>query len=406
MAFGAIAVAATLLAGCASGGGGGGGGGGSGSGKPSQYVLGASLILSTSQSTSGQQFNEGINTAIGLINSTGGIDGAKAVVKEEDMQGTAQGAVSAFNELKSVYGVQALIQSTSAGVLASAPIANSSKILMLNPGGFSPVLTGLGPQLVSVLPNLTNDIAALAPYLYTTKGYRRLVVYGEDDALGTGTGAAMQKAWQKLGGTYLGTYLEDSTSESHNAVINQIKSKNPDIVLVICAATQFSTFVTQAKQLGLTAQLAATSLSTGVGPIAAGSAINNMYYSEPAIAVDPSTNKLAAEYVKEFNKLYPNQTALPYTLPIVISNFNAVWVWKTAIEYLNAHNEAYNGANLRSAISAIKTFALPSGNLTISSGGTVSTPVGIYQWVGPPVSAALGDKDVLIKTLSLAELGH
>jgi ABC-type branched-subunit amino acid transport system substrate-binding protein len=374
-------------------------------GNPSQYTLGASLILSTSQSSSGDQFNEGINTAIGLINSTGGIDGVKAAVKEEDMMGTAQGAVAAFNELKSVYGVQALIQSTSAGVLASAPIANSSKILMLNPGGFSPVLTGLGPYLVSVLPNLTNDIAALAPFLYG-KGYRRLAVYGEDDALGTGTGSAMQKAWQKLGGSYVGTYLEDSTSQSHNAVINQIKSKNPDIVLVICAATQFSTFVVQAKQLGLKAQLAATSLSTGVGPIAAGSGINNMYYSEPAIAVHPSTDKLAAQYVKEFNKLYPHQVALPYTLPIVISAFNAVWVWRTAIEYLNAHKESYSGANLRTAIGKIKTFALPSGSLTISSGGTVSTPVGIYQWVGPPVSAALGDKSVLVKTLSLSELRH
>jgi branched-chain amino acid transport system substrate-binding protein len=370
--------------------------------KPSAYVIGGSLILSTDAATVGQQFEYGIKTELALINKAGGIDGVPVKAAYQDMHLTAAGGVAAFNELTSVDHVQALIQSTSAGTKASAPLATKDHVVMFNPGGVSPNLGGLSPYLFDTIPNLTNEIKAIVPYL-RAKGYSRIVLYGQDDDLGTGAAAYLSKLWRESGGHYLGTYLESATTVDHSAVINEIRSKNPQVIFVVANAGQGGTFVSQARQLGLNQPLVGTDDSFGDVTMyaMAGTAANGMIDTAPDLTLS-QTNPLAVAYQKEYEKLFPRNLYAPSN-EYSVTNADAVTVWADGIRYLVAHHEAYTGKNLRAAIVKIASFNTPSGLVKFLGNGEEQSAINLWKYVGPP-SKTKGDHPVLIKTFSLKSI--
>jgi branched-chain amino acid transport system substrate-binding protein len=359
---------ASLLAACGSSSGGGGS-------APSSYSLGAAFPLSGEAVTVGDDFQRGSTVALKLVNAAGGIDGKKLSIDYADNQLTAQGGVTSFDTLTSVHGVQALIQTSSAAVTSSAPLATRSKVLMLNPGAEDPDIQNLSPYIVSDIPSIKYEINDMLPYLYS-HGYRRMVMYGEGDSLGQTSGTAVNAEWTKLGGTYLGTYLEPISVVDHSSVISKIKSLNPDIVYLICGGTQAGTFIQQARAEGLKVQMAGASpLQTGgVLPVsgAAADGILDTAVTAPLSASNPAATK----YETEFQKLYPTQQASNI---YSIYAYDAVMMYVTAAKYLVSHKISYNGTNLRDAMLKIKNFTVASGSITIESDGSSTGTVTLYK---------------------------
>jgi branched-chain amino acid transport system substrate-binding protein len=346
--------------------------------KPSSYTLGAALGLSGAVALSGADFQRGAEAAVTEINNSGGIDGVPVKVQFFDNLNTAAASVSAITEFHSVYGLQATIMFGSPGVLATAPLATKYKMLMLNPGAGSPTLIGLSPFLFSNITNFRSEADAMLPYL-KSQGFSRMVVYGQNDAFGTGSAAYIQPAWAKLGGTYLGTELEDPATVDHAAVIAKIRSLNPDIIYLTMGTRFGGTFVQQAGQLGLKVQIASwAALQAGGFLPDAGKYAEGIIDSAPVIKLD-SSNPLSKSYLAAFTADFPTDD--PNNL-YSLTTYGAVFIYKDAIQEINKKGEAYNGDNLRKAISAIKTFQLPGGTTVFNPDGSSTTAITLSKIAG------------------------
>lgn len=365
--------AATLLLGgvaaCSAENSAGGGGGGGSSAKQSSYSLGAALPLSGAAASLGQFFEQGIATGVKQVNADGGIDGAKLNVYYQDNQLQAAASVAAMNELTSVHHAAAVIMTSSAGVTATAPIATRTNVLMMNPGGEDPTLQKLSPNLISNIPNVKTEVQVMLPYLWS-KGYRRMAMYAEGDALGATTTAVVKQVWTSLGGTFTGAEQEPISVVDHSSVIAKIKAQKPDVLYVLAGGDQAGTFIKQARQEGLNTQIAAASpLQSGDVVELAGAAANGILDSDvqqPLLASNPQ----AVAYQKAFASLYPGKS--PSNIYSVLGH-DAVLIYAQAAKYLITNKMPYNGANLAKAILKVKTFAVAGGSTTfLSDGSSVS----------------------------------
>lgn len=363
---------ASLLAACGSGSGGG------SAAAVSSYNLGAAFPLSGEAVTVGDDFQRGSTVAEKIVNAAGGIDGKKLNIYYADNMLTAQGGVTSFDTLTSVHKVQAVIQTSSASVTSSAPLATRDKVLMLNPGAEDPDIQDLSPYIVSDIPSISYEISDMLPYLYS-HGYRRMALYGEGDSLGQTSATAVSAEWKKLGGKYLGTFLEPITVVDHSSVISKIKSLKPDIVYIIAGGTQAGTFIQQSRAEGLSAQMAGASpLQTGGVLPVTGTAANGILDTAVTAPLSPS-NPAAEKYKSEFLKMYPGQD--PTNLYSIYA-YDAAMMYVTAAKYLVSHKISYSGTNLRNAMLKIRNFDVASGAIKIEPNGASTGTVTLYKIEG------------------------
>jgi len=342
--------------------------------KPSEYTIGAALPLSGSSAAVGVEFQSGIQTALDEINSAGGVDGVPLAARFLDNQSAAGPSVNDINLLNSL-GIQAVIMTSSAGVLATAPLATSYKMLMLNPAGSSPALIGVSPYLFSNITSIRAEADVLLPYL-RKQGLGRMVLYGQNDAFGSAAATYIKPLWEKLGGTFLSAELEDATAVDHAAEIAKIKASNPDIVYIAAATRQAGTFIQQSGQLGLHAQLAGFSgLQSGGVLDLAGQYGEGMLVSAPAVALDES-NPLSTSYRTTFTSAFPG--ADPTNVYSILAH-DAVLIYRDAIQQVDKDGKEYSGDNLRQAINTIKTFNVAGGTTVFNDDGSSSSAISLFK---------------------------
>jgi branched-chain amino acid transport system substrate-binding protein len=361
--------------------------------KPSSYSIGAALPLSGSAAATGADFQRGVQTAVDELNAGGGIGGVKVDLNIQDNLLTAAGSVTAMNQMLANGTTQAVIMTSSAGVTATAPLATKSKVLMMNPGGEDPTLQKLSPYLVSNIPNIATEINTMLPYL-KSKGYKRMAMYAEGDALGATTSAVAQAKWTSLGGTWLGSEQEPITVVDHSSVISKIKSENPDIIYVLAGGQQSGTFIKQARDQGLKTQMVgATPLNSGDLTTLAGDAAEGILDSTVAPALDTKGNSDAAAYSKQFLKKYPTED--PSNVYSIFGH-DAVMIWAQAALALQKSGTDYNGDNLLKQIQKTKTFKLAGGTTEIASDGSSLGAITFTQYTN--------GKFVPFKTVSAADV--
>jgi branched-chain amino acid transport system substrate-binding protein len=308
-----------------------------------------------------------VQTAVDELNAKGGIGGVKVNLNIQDNLLTAAGSVTAMNQMLAGGNTQAVIMTSSAGVTATAPLATKNKVLMMNPGGEDPTLQKLSPYLISNIPNIATEINTMLPYL-KSKGYKRMAMYAEGDALGATTSQVAEDKWKSLGGTWLGSEQEPITVVDHSSVISKIKSENPDIIYVLAGGQQSGTFIKQARDQGLKTQMVgATPLNSGDLSTLAGDAAEGILDSTVAPALDIKGNSDAAAYNKQFLKKYPTED--PSNVYSIFGH-DAVMIWAQAALALQKSGTDYSGDTLLKQIQKTKTFKLAGGTTEIAADGS------------------------------------
>ncbi len=221
--------------------------------EPDTITIGAILPLSGSAAPYGQNAQRGIDLAVSEVNASGGIDGKQVVVLYEDSKTEPKEAVSALEKLYNSNGVRYVIGDiNSTGLLAMAPIAERSKILLLSPGASNPKISDAGDYIFRNWHSDALEGQVGAAHALNALGWKTAAVLYVNAAYGAGLAETFREEFDRLGGKTIAyeAYPQDATNMREQ--ISKILAGNPDGLYLPGWPKEMAVALRQLKELGST----------------------------------------------------------------------------------------------------------------------------------------------------------
>lgn len=212
--------------------------------------IGAILPLTGQNSYIGQDMQEGIDLAVEEINSGGGIDNKLVKVIYEDSQGDPKIAISVFNKLKDIEGINLFVTTLSHVTLALASLAEESKTPMFTIA-VSPSILDAGEYTFINNFDGTQELGFLVDFIISNFEYKKLAIIAQNVEFGIQYKDVLEREWKEKDRTITAIELFDSSATDYRTQLTKIKNSNPDFVYVVGYSPQITRILVQAKELGI-----------------------------------------------------------------------------------------------------------------------------------------------------------
>ena len=228
------------------------------SGDSDEIVIGAIGPLSGAASTYGESVKNGAQIFLDKINSNGGIDGKQVVLKFEDDEADPTKAISAYDKLVNQDGVKFLLGPVTSGAAnAVGPNATADGIPMITPSGTETNLTTTGGEYVyrTCYIDATQG-EVIAKYSSENLGAKTMaVLYNKDSDYSTGIAEAAKAQFEANGGKVVEYVSYNEGDKDFSAQLTNIKSSNPDVLVLPDYYSVVPVIADQARKIGITSQL-------------------------------------------------------------------------------------------------------------------------------------------------------
>jgi branched-chain amino acid transport system substrate-binding protein len=209
---------------------------GGSSSTPSNGQLGGTINVGVIAALTGQffqfgaAFEQGAELAASVINSDGGILGAKLNVHPVDDGGDAVDAVTAARQLLAIDNVKAVIGPGGEDWQDVLPILNAAPMVTMAHIGTPAVLQGHFAYVFNVL-SLDSVTGAAMAYWAAQKGYHRIALAFDNTTNSQTLVPSLQHAAGLLGLTVVANPTLPSGVLSYEAQVQQILASKPDAIL-------------------------------------------------------------------------------------------------------------------------------------------------------------------------------
>lgn len=174
-----------------------------------------------------------IAIAIDEVNAAHGINGAPLQAIYEDGKCNGKDGANAAQKLVNIDGVKVIIGGfCSAESLASIPIVEQGKVVLLSPGSSSPELTGKSRFFFRDYPSDASQGQVLAHAAYTIKKWKKIVMIQEQTDYALGIYTSFSTNFEKLGGTKVVKEEFPTTATDFRSILTKLKSMKPDALLI------------------------------------------------------------------------------------------------------------------------------------------------------------------------------
>ena len=171
----------------------------------------------------------------------------------ENSQGTAEGAVEAFNKLTHQDGVSVILgPATSSATEAAFPIAQQNRVVAISSTAAARGLSAIGDFVFRTI--LTTDVLITSGIKITQAGlgYQKAeIIYDETDLFSADGAEVMSEALTANGVGVLTTETFQSGNTDFSEQLTRIKNLNPDTVFVSALPPDKPKILIQARQLGV-----------------------------------------------------------------------------------------------------------------------------------------------------------
>ncbi|MFA5001320.1 MAG: penicillin-binding protein activator [Candidatus Paceibacterota bacterium] len=273
--------------------------------------IGAILPLTGNNSSTGEAIREGLDIALGEINSK---KGQTIEMIYEDSQGDSVLAISAYNKLRNIDGVNYFVVSISGPVLAIAPQAEKDKVILLALGTASPKVTTAGDYIFrhNLLPQ--EEAQKIAKYLID-QGIKKIPVLVVKAEAGQSYYDFFKKEYETLGGEIMMTEWYEKGAKDYRTNLQKIKTLKAQLVLAFSYPQELALILNQAKENKMTNRWFTT--YAGVDPKMLEVAGQNAegiiftHYFNPDSG-RPEFLKFKDVYAQTYNKTMPPYAAMGY----------------------------------------------------------------------------------------------
>ena len=320
--------------------------------------IGVVLPVTGPLASTGELMNQGFELALGEINNAALSNTRLKFIIADDMS-TPEGAVDAFNKLIHAEGVSVILgPATSSATQAAFPIAQENQVVAISPTSGARGLSAIG-DFVFRIPLATNIVALKGvEATYAKLGYQRVAtMYDETDLFSTDRDKALQEAFTPIGIEVVATEVFQSGDTDFSAQLTRIKALNPDAIFVSALPPEKPGTLIQARQLGISAPIVMSSL-TSVEVEAAGAAAEGAITFIGWLSTDDTPGNQA--FVQNYNATFgvtPNVFAT--------ASYTSVYILAEAI--MNA--QSADAISIRDALANIQDFDTVLGKFSFNADG-------------------------------------
>jgi len=203
----------------------------------------------------GTSSREGTVLAVEEINAAGGLLGGRPIeLLVEDDQSRPDQASNAVTKLITQDGVVAVLgEVASSRSLAAAPVAQRYQVPMITPSSTNEQVTAVGDYIFRVCFIDPFQGEVLAKFAYNDLGARRIAILRDiQQDYSVGLTDAVTEHFQALGGEVVNTVSYSTGDADFRAVLTQIRSERPDVVVATGYYPEAAIIVRQARELGMT----------------------------------------------------------------------------------------------------------------------------------------------------------
>jgi branched-chain amino acid transport system substrate-binding protein len=336
----------------------------------SQLVIGAVLPLTGSAAVWGVNARRGIELALTELNAKR-TPRQRLTVIYEDSRSDSQSAVSALRKLIAADHVPAVVGDiASSSVLAMAPVAESSSVVLLSPGASNPKISDAGEFIFRNWQSDALEGRVDAEFAWADRHWRRVATLYVSNAYGTGLNEEFTRAYKALGGTVVAEESFDQGATDLRAQITRLRQQNFDALYMPGYPPEMALALKEMAELHLTAAVLSVQAFDDPEIIArAGVAANGVTFSVPR----PPDN--ADPIVASFRK---NYRARYHVDPGVCSDtgYDAIRLMAAAVDH-----GARTGDQIRAYLVGVKDFPGAAGPTTFDKHGDVARPFEFKQIV-------------------------
>jgi len=305
----------------------------------------------------GTSQNNGVQMAVEEINTDGGVLGKKIDLTVEDNM-TKQGETTTIaRKLISQDHVVAIIgEVASSKTLEAAPIAQAAKIPLIATAATNPKVTQTGDYVFRVC--FTDDFQAVVIARFVLEKLKQkniafMTDVKQDYSVGLTNIAKAYLA--KNGGNIVKEQSYSSGDKDFRAQLTDLKSANPDVIIITGYYPEASLIAKQARQFGIKATLVGGDGWDGSSLIpVGGKAIEGAFFSNHFSTEDKSP--LVQDFVKKYKQKY---NAVPDAFAAL--GYDATKLLADAIKRAGSTDPD----KIRAAIQDTEGFPGVSGKITI-----------------------------------------
>jgi branched-chain amino acid transport system substrate-binding protein len=354
--------------------------------------IGVITSLTGSQAAFGQAHKAGYQIAMEEINAKGGINGKPVELDTYDDQSKPDQAVQGVSKLVDQDHVKLILGSySSESTRAIVPVVTQKQIPLIIPTAVADNVIETGSQWVFRLCAGSGAYArATLDFLKNNGDPKTLAIIYENTNFGQANNKSMTAAAQAAGLNVVDSEAYQATSPDYKALLQRVKSKNPEVLYFASYLLDASTLMRQSEQLNLNPRYY-TSAGTGFAAAEFPSMEKGAgKYAEYTFSVSQWLPTAKWKGSQEFDESY---TKLTGTHPA----YHGMEAYAALLVAAEAYKSAGTGATptaIRDAIHALNLPETPFGPVKFDEKGQNAHPVlvtqiqgGKYKVVWPPEAA-------------------
>lgn len=341
------------------------------------FPIGALFPMTGPQAYYGRLMSRGAQLAIDHLNAAGGVEGYSFKLVISDYKNVdTELAIGGAEKMVIMDRTPFMLVSFSAVILSVQPICEKARVLMINPGAYSPSLTNK-PFLYNTKLIQSQMIPPMLRFLWDL-GVRRIgVLFIANQAGEVPAREYVEPLWKKMGGTVAAMEAHPPGLTDFTPYLLKIKSAKADAIYDISTGQDQAYLVRNARGMGMDIPITVPDWGTDYDEIA-GEAGRNVYIPGDHFdtrSPDPAVQYFVKEYESRWNEppdifAANYYEAVYYLLPELI---------KRAVK---AGKDPLSGSALEESIWVEPVFKTLYGDkLTIHRDGTCDKPMAVFQIV-------------------------
>jgi branched-chain amino acid transport system substrate-binding protein len=216
---------------------------------PTTILLGQSAALTGPSSQLGTEMREGAQAYFDYVNSKGGVNGRKIILKSLDDGYEPERAAANTKELIQGEGVFALF-----GYVGTATSNASMPLVVKENIPFFAPMTGAQSLRSPFQPNIFNIRAGYVPEMEKIvenlegMGVKKIVVFYQDDAYGKAGLDAVERALKKRNLAVMGTVTIERNNTNVTAAVAKVRAMAPPAVIIVTPYATSAAFIHAMRQ--------------------------------------------------------------------------------------------------------------------------------------------------------------
>ena len=327
-------------------------------GKSGEISIGVVLPLTGHLASTGERMKRGMEFALDEINNAQLGDTRLKFIIADDTS-TPEGAVAAFNKLIHEDGVSVILgPASSSATEAAFPVAQENQVVAISPTSGARGLSAIG-DFVFRVPLATNVVALQGVEVtYAKLGYQRVAtMYNKTDLFSMDRDAALREVFTAIGVGVLTPEVFQNGDTDFSAQLTRIKALEPDAIFVSALPPEKPGILIQAHELGITAPIIISSL-TSVDVEAAGAAAEGAITFIGWLSTDDTPGNQA--FVQNYNMTYGMTPDVFAT-----ASYTSVYILAEAIK--NA--QTTDAISIRDALANISDLDTVFGKFSFNADG-------------------------------------